>query len=480
MTTKRIISTAGLLLMQLAQAWLWSAEPGSGASYVLADGAHLDYGFSLELDLRDHSETYSGKVGVGVETAGGGEISLEFTLASLESLHKPRFGMPTRVQLESGSTTAAIAHDIRITAQGEVISQEGDGVFPAGFGPIGIWIIKPLPAQSIRDDDVWQRQMTLNWSVPENGSIPGWPARFRDKPLSAEVHADYTLLGRTARTITVGEDLEIVVSAEGLPEDTWTISGSGVWIFNTEEGLPEFFKGDYTLVSGRDASGIVDPSAELRITLQEHEPGEATGAAPVGADLASASYPLMDRRQLLKDLSSGNSISVHAALEQLQETEPEGQDENIALALAFLLSDSDRFTRLAAAKALATWGTDESVPALLGALQDDFFLVEMEAMRTLGLLGDERAVEPLLDRLESEEKRAVASAALLDLDGIAETALIDRLNSLDWSLRLELVRILTKIGTEEAVPRLQQLAEEDRNGLVRQAAAEAVEKIQGR
>ncbi|MDI9384640.1 MAG: HEAT repeat domain-containing protein [Verrucomicrobiota bacterium] len=476
--------------------WLQSLAVGlkaatveGGEGYRFQPGERLAYDFTLELGLKDRTETYSGVVEAQVGASDAERMELQFSLGGWEYASKPRFGVSRGSRSASGSGRVAVQSQVvSIDLQGEMVDQAGAGSFPAGMGPLAIWIIKPLPPDGLVGSASWERRMTLDWVIPEGVSVEGLAAQWAGQAMQGELQADYSILGRTDRTVSIGEELDVAISAPAGETATLRITGSGVWIFNLRAGRPEFFKGDYRLIPAGDTNGAGGYPADFRITFQEEgnpavpgtEPSAGNIARVSGHEIGSGPHDVDERARILSGLSSSVPAEVHSALELLDTTSPSGADDEVALGLAFLLSDPDRFTRLAAAKALGAWGTSDSVPVLLDALQDDFFLVEMEVMRALGRLGDERAVAPILDRLESEEKRPVASAALKELAGIAEPALIERLDSLDWSLRLEIVRILTKIGSEDALPKLDSLALDDRNGLVRQAATEAVTAIRER
>jgi len=107
----------------------------------------------------------------------------------------------------------------------------------------------------------------------------------------------------------------------------------------------------------------------------------------------------------------------------------------------------DPVTRSAAAMALGFVGADQSVDALLRALQSDVPTIAMEAAASLGRIGKPEAVEPLCEALKHADSNVRANAA---------TA-------------------LGTLGGDEAL-RCLKSAEQDNDPFVQSAVAEALER----
>jgi HEAT repeat protein len=78
------------------------------------------------------------------------------------------------------------------------------------------------------------------------------------------------------------------------------------------------------------------------------------------------------------------------------------------------LEDEDASVRRAAAEALGPIGSERAVEPLLARLEDEYASVRRAAASALGRIGSERAVEPLLACLEDEagDVRRAAASAL--------------------------------------------------------------------
>ena len=142
-----------------------------------------------------------------------------------------------------------------------------------------------------------------------------------------------------------------------------------------------------------------------------------------------------------------------------------------------LKSDPDRAVRTEAAAALATWGTPETVPALIGALTDGDSFVQQKAMETLAKLKDPRAAGPLAACLKAD--RHHAADCLKRFGPGAEEAVLPYLEDADGWVRLEAANVLREIGTARSLPALRQAAA-GHDGLLPGAAKQAVAAIEQR
>lgn len=135
------------------------------------------------------------------------------------------------------------------------------------------------------------------------------------------------------------------------------------------------------------------------------------------------------------------------------------QDE-VARALLPLLGDSNNQVRLAAVKALATWATRDQAPALLDVLNDDELSAgerRQIAIQTLGRLKDDRAIDPLAQRLTHFFDREHAAKALQDMGPVAEGAVVKFYHHPDNATRESARRILKSYQTKEDVILIQSI-----------------------
>src|SRR5262249_987200 len=112
----------------------------------------------------------------------------------------------------------------------------------------------------------------------------------------------------------------------------------------------------------------------------------------------------------LYQLKSPDFFRRSEAARRLKEMRPDERREEVARALVALLNDDNAFTRESAAEALCVWGTKESVPALLRALNHKHS--RRAVICALGRLKDNRAIEPLAEFLNDSFERSAVVAAL--------------------------------------------------------------------
>jgi HEAT repeat protein len=180
----------------------------------------------------------------------------------------------------------------------------------------------------------------------------------------------------------------------------------------------------------------------------------------------------------LEDLSSWDKARRHAAVVHLRDAPPARDRSRIAAALVVRLKDdSDRAVRTEAAAALATWGTADTVPALVAALKDADPFVKRKAMETVAKRKDPSAAGPLAACLKTE--RHHAAECLKRYGPGAEEAVLPYLDDDDGWVRLEAAKVLQEIGTAHSLPALRQAAS-GHDGLLPGAAKQAVNAIEQR
>ena len=140
--------------------------------------------------------------------------------------------------------------------------------------------------------------------------------------------------------------------------------------------------------------------------------------------------------------------------------------------------------------AWAPWATSAVTEALVSAMQRDRDIdVRFAAAYALGLLDDERKIEPLIatldDRNEEPKVRAIAAETLGNsLDLRALEPLIDALSDPAVEVRFWAAFAVGELGAEAALPELRRLAETDEAVLpgwwsVQDEAKASIELIEG-
>lgn len=213
-------------------------------------------------------------------------------------------------------------------------------------------------------------------------------------------------------------------------------------------------------VRGRAAGALRDfgdPSAASALLQRLSDPDEgmrANAAIALGTCGDQSALPALIR--LLSDPQEIVRLEAEMAIGEIGD--PEGLSVQ---ALARRVSDESWEVRIVAIKVLAHLEDSRAVPALVGALNDRFYEVQVEAVRALGEVGsDARAVRPLMEMLT-------------------------RLSGRDEELRAEIINSVAMIYAwrEEdfadpgALPLLTRLLVEDPSAYIRHHAADALGRI---
>jgi HEAT repeat protein len=148
-------------------------------------------------------------------------------------------------------------------------------------------------------------------------------------------------------------------------------------------------------------------------------------------------------------------------------------DERCVEPLVRAFYDGDWQVKEAAVEALGLIGSP-AVEAVVKHLRD--WDVRKYAIRALGKIKDERVLDPLITQLRSDEFIEDATNALVDLGEPAVERLIAALKDKDENIRKQAVIALGRIKSDSAVDSLIDMLK-DKDWYVRLTAAAALEKI---
>ncbi len=213
-----------------------------------------------------------------------------------------------------------------------------------------------------------------------------------------------------------------------------------------------------------------DKAAEaLAFALKDEEPDVRKAVVRALGSLSAAK----SARPLLLAITDDDPEVRMLAAEALAKTNaPEARE-----ALVPLLADEDLWVRAAAVRGLGRIGgekTGEILAAHLSKATDIFLLALVEVV---GRLGVEQALDQLLklsDHADPEVRKTVL-AALSTFGGPAvQRAVLVRLADPHWSVRKAAIEIIKQKKDAAAEPLLMKIAEEDPDGIVRQAARDAL------
>jgi hypothetical protein len=178
--------------------------------------------------------------------------------------------------------------------------------------------------------------------------------------------------------------------------------------------------------------------------------------------------------QALEDMQAVDMWTRRNAADRLTRMNPNTpQRGDVSRALEQLLTDSSQPVREAAARALVTWATPDSVPALIMLVNDESRALRASAMDALARLKDERAADAVAGRLADAGDRGRAIKTLKAIGPPAEPAVRRLLQDRDSTVRIEACHLLKVIGTRSSIRALQS-ALRDRDRSVALAARDAL------
>jgi HEAT repeat protein len=151
-----------------------------------------------------------------------------------------------------------------------------------------------------------------------------------------------------------------------------------------------------------------------------------------------------------------------------------------ARVLEGMLDAADPALRFTVVRALGRTRAPEAMPPLVRLLADPAPEFQAAALHALGQLGDPRAAEPVAAHLRDRDRdlRLTAAFALRELGSDRVVGfLLQALDDPAWAVRHAAVRTLGAVGAPAAAERLRELARRDPDPLVREAAAEATERL---
>src|SRR5262249_52876508 len=131
--------------------------------------------------------------------------------------------------------------------------------------------------------------------------------------------------------------------------------------------------------------------------------------------------------------------------------------------------------QLAALKALRVWGDDADAAAVVPFASHESLALRTEAIYLLGKLRTPVALSALVDRLEEDTE--LAKAALIRSGKGCEQAVRKGLKSKSVTVRLACLKIVDTLGLKGALIQVRAMAENDKDGEVKNEARSVADKL---
>ena len=385
--------------------------------------------------------------------------------------------------------------EIELDTRGNELRDGGDYVLAVPLGKLVQSLFAPLPAKSaavemsdtvtVLDDPFWLGPAESYLNVRMNGQPISMNYYYMGgqrsslATLSLSRHAVSRVKNSTADTVELHQQTTLVSFLQTGPEPRLAATSETDFVFDRNAGL--FARIETT---GEVSSQTETASRKAKVTFKSRL---LTGAE-LAAVLAPPPPPAPPRKlagadldKIITDLKSSDLDTRRAAMRQFNGVEVEAPSAELIELVVGQALDSDSFVRMTAANFLGTYGTTNQVPVLLKLLKDSDWSARQPAVKALGRLKDERAIQPLVDQVArgSNMYGQDATAALINFGAAAEKAVLGLLNERSAETQRQACNILQQIGTSESLEPLQKLIG-DSDQQVNQAAVDAVRAIKQR
>jgi hypothetical protein len=384
--------------------------------------------------------------------------------------------------------------EITVDFQGNEIRDGGDYAMAAPLGKLVQSLYAPLPAKS-GTEETSARVSVLDdpfWLGPADNFLN---VRMNGQPISM----NYYHMGQRTVIATLAVLNQTTTRAKNTSETALNLhrqarlesllkTGKEPRFAATSESDLTFDKnlGLFTRIETQaDVNSQTETSSrKARATFKARLLTDAelvTALAPPPPPALPRKLTAADLEKIQGDLQSGDLEVRRAAIRQLNGVEVTAPSPELVEAVAAVAMDADSFTRMTAANFLGTHATTNQVPVLLKLMKDSDWSSRQPAVKALGRLKDERAIQPLADLVARGGNMygQDASTALINIGAPAEKAVLGLLNERNADTLRQACTILQQIGTEASLEPLQKLIG-DSDQQVNQAAMEAIRAIKQR
>jgi len=374
--------------------------------------------------------------------------------------------------------------------RGQVIRDGGDYLLAVPLGKLIQSVFAALPGKTgssessdtvaALDEPLWlgPTEFLLNPAPagpPYYNGYPGFNQRQSQAALKLSRHTVWTVASDSPEAVVFNKKVTLESLLKTGNEPRLTATSESVLTFNRVTGV-------FTTIEtqGDVASQTETAARKAKVSFKCR--------LLTGAELAAALTPPpppaprklagSDLDKFIADLKSPDLETRRTAMRQFNGAAVTAPSDELIDLVAGMALDSDTFVRMTAANFLGTYGGSNQVPVLLKLAKDSDWSSRQPAVKALGKLKDERAIQPLADLLArgSNMFGQDASAALINIGAPAEKAVLALLNERNADTQRQACNILQQIGSNDSLEPLQKLIG-DSDQQLSQAAVDAVRAI---
>jgi hypothetical protein len=381
--------------------------------------------------------------------------------------------------------------EIELDMSGHEIRDGGDYVLSVPLGKLVQSLFPTLPAKSsvetsdavvVLDDPFWLGPADCFLNASANGQ----PMRMRSYMMSypqqniatlmLSRHTESRLLSGAADALNWQQKSALKSFTQTGNEPRLVASSESSFSFDRNTGMVAKIETQADVTSQTETTSRKAKVSFKSRLLTGDELVAALVPPPPPAPPRKLSGADLDK--IIADLKSPELETRRSAMRQLNGANIDSPSPELISLVTGMALDSDQFVRMSAANFLGNYATTNEVPVLIKLAKDSDWNARSSAIKALGKLKDERAIQPLADQIArgSSMYGQDASAALINIGAPAEKAVLGLLAEHNLETQRQACNILQQIGTAESLEPLQKLAG-DSDQSISQAATEAIRMI---
>jgi len=378
--------------------------------------------------------------------------------------------------------------DLTITPSGHLVKSESSTALPYLLGDLEVLCLEEFPADG---QSKWEHKREVVIEEKQASRFRGPVLGPRgDSGVKRTAHeiTTFSIKQTTGNLVHIRKEdsLRSEELVDGNPK--YLMTGEGELVFDLQRGLLQSQSIKYTITLAEKNLLLKIPVTvdcrlldgdEVAKRREEDKQNLATAQAAAAKANEPKAFGSGEREKLLRDLKDRNEWTVRAAADRLAKAPADDHPEEIAAALAGLLSDRSNLIRTSAAKALVTWATAANCAALRPLAGDSDLWLRQAVMQALARFPTAENAEAVAGRLVEMSDRGEAGAALRKMGPVAEPAVLVYLKDRDGWVRLEACKVLADIGTSKSLPALETFGASGQ-GFDKPESEKAIRAIQGR
>ncbi|MGE0760494.1 MAG: hypothetical protein AB7O38_26005, partial [Pirellulaceae bacterium] len=367
-----------------------AAAQESAPRYKLQPNQQFAFEMEIQVEGPGETTTFKGVTRYTVNAVRGDHVDLTYqgglteskqTKESASSRNRPfgppfgpRFGpprIPSPFARQEFRGRVQTTNQITLTTQGQTLSMRGDSQLPYLLGNVSLLPFESLPATPQRQ---WTQSAGVSVEQKEERTGPpfgpfGPFSRSDDgQQQAAEEVTEYSVDSEAGGTMAVKKTYRL--KSPGTSNGpTFEINGSGVWVFNRPQGLPDSLKFNQQLVIKEDNQQTTFPTSIFYRRLSSDEVAKLDAEAKqrqrelqekMAAEKRQKEAPLTDseKQDVLTKLAATDPGPIGEALTLLRGRKPLDPDADVASAIEPLLTHPNPKVRSDATAALRNWSPD--------------------------------------------------------------------------------------------------------------------------